>query len=315
MEEARWNEGAEAMARIPKRLTPVHLLPHRQLQIMFYQAYDEAYLHNKALALSFAIEEADRFKAHFDGRPGVEDGITDKAFDSLRAELYFTLMQGVESLFAILLSVFQDKPDWVYLGQYGPGDMTEKARLFLDSRIAELTGDEVDTPREFVSSALYAGFASADAGQRNRWNECLDNAIWLLRRVAQMYLDGTDEYNAFKHGMRVMLGPAGFKITPRDEAGGLSGRTFSVSSGDTLTFLDWTEMDDGKAQLYKVTKVFNPQEAGFYLSVMHRMLETIKKTRLARLQDATGAELNTFFDLNRQFVLSLSRSSKWRIPI
>lgn len=64
------------------------------------------------------------------------------------------------------------------------------------------------------------------------------------------------------------------------------------------------EQQNGKIVHY-VIKHFSPRESFFFIAKMHQMLQTVKLTRLARLNGENQVALNTFFDLDKDHVISL----------
>jgi hypothetical protein len=120
------------MPRLPKNKQLLHHHSHRELQIMFYQAYDESYLYHKGLALGFALNEQERFHT-FVQHPDVTSAelLDTRWEEALRAELFFTFMHQFESVFALLRAPYQDQPTWVYMTNYDPGDVEQWATAFL----------------------------------------------------------------------------------------------------------------------------------------------------------------------------------------
>ncbi len=62
-----------------------------QFTIAFYERFDVAFLYSQAVTLKYAIEQGEEFKKRLDARIDEWGGIglTDKYFESLRAQLYF----------------------------------------------------------------------------------------------------------------------------------------------------------------------------------------------------------------------------------
>jgi hypothetical protein len=63
-------------------------------------------------------------------------------------------------------------------------------------------------------------------------------------------------------------------------------------------------------RVYETTKHFNPQESLAYLSIMNRLLMTIKRTRLAYFDDGAVLEgLANFSKLDKDQLLALGVAS------
>ncbi len=167
------------------------------LNLKFYQKYDEDFLYRKADTLLFIAEEHEKFRSFVQENDGDVEGIDSKFVETLRAEVHFTEFHQFEAFFALLIAIFQDLPHWLYLTTYPPGEIKKKVRLFLDEDIKTLTNGKLNSLEDFLNHAIYAGFVSNKQKIADNWQTNLDNIAWLLRRMSQKYLDGT-EYNAYK---------------------------------------------------------------------------------------------------------------------
>lgn len=77
----------------------------------------------------------------------------------------------------------------------------------------------VKTDREFVAMAVYASYEPQEEAAKEQWDENLDTVAWLIRRMAEKYMDGKGAYNSYKHGLRVMTGESWLKIATQDQEG------------------------------------------------------------------------------------------------
>ena len=128
--------------------------------------------------------------------------------------------------------------------------------------------------------------------------------------MAHKYVNGL-EYNAYKHGLRVMAGYAYFRMYfDENPNGGLH-----WASHDSLMFLELKDVGEGGLTVYKTTKQFNPQESMDHILFMSCLLETIKSVRLARLKGEQGAKLNTFFKMNKEGLLQLRNTRAWSTTV
>jgi len=289
-----------------------------QLNLRFYEGYDHKFLYRKAQTLMHIVTEHEHFKEQIrKGEERSEDSIynylhsqdiDEKYFESLRAEVYFTEMHQFESLFALAIAAFQVLPHWLYLTIYKPGAIRTAANLFLDGKIAELTHNQVSTKSEFVASAIYTGFTFEED---SRWETNLDNIVWLLDRMAKKYVEATEyragEYNAYKHGLRVLTGPTSLQVATSPQ-----GPYFVIGASDnSLSFLKREDLGEGGMTILEVTKHFNPEESFVHLHIMQLILEEIKNTRLAKMKNEPLTALGAFIDLDKEQIEALRVNGYW----
>ncbi len=249
-----------------------------ELNRAFYERYDPRFLFNKAITLRAITTERDRFVeaiSAFESYGEMKPYIDDHYFEALRAELHFIETHQFEAFFALMMAAFQDKPHWLYLTDYKNEQVKAAVERFLVGDVASLTGGAITTERDFVVRAIYEGWTP----RRPDWDTNLDNHWWLLQRMAMRYLAaaGAAEYNAYKHGVRVMTGPSFWSLGDDDAP------LIVQESPDSISYLDLRKTEEGYLRLYEVTKQFNPEESFFYLNLMQRMLDTMTKLRRVRL--------------------------------
>jgi hypothetical protein len=292
----------------------------RDLNLRFYKGYDENFLFNKGMTLTYILDTGDAAKQQIDEHlVAVRGGLplSEKYLEELRAELLFTALHQFEGFFALLMAVFQPLPHWVYLTAYGPGDVEKFAKLFSNDLIEELTGGAVHSQHEFIQVAVYSEIVATDPELASRWDENLANASWLISVMADFYLEYLDAYNAYKHGLRLITGYSYFGLAPHGADGSPQGplRVLHASDDSVHYFTREKKRDSDAGKEYPiadVTQHFNPEEAFFYLAKMQQMLATMKSTRLFWLGGGTGdtGPINTFFQLNRDETARLRR--RWR---
>jgi hypothetical protein len=280
--------------------------PH-DLNLRFYQAYDPGLLYSKAVTLNYVAQEKDRFRTWVHV-PELAAMMDDRFFGSLRAELHFIETHQFEALFALLGAIFQPLPHWIYLTTYGTSEIRAAIQQYIDGDIAGLTHGLLTDEHDLAHHAIYAGSVPQDEAVRSQWDQNLDNVCWLIRRMAERYIEAAayngGEYNTYKHGLRVMVGPSAISIRLQ----GAEGETpaFGAASEDALRFLRWEELGENRRTIHEVTKHINPEESLFYIGVMHHILETTVATRLAGLEGhGQGVTLNTFLHLDRNDVFRL----------
>jgi hypothetical protein len=281
------------------------------LNLHFYKRYDEHFLMNKAKTLMFIIEEKDSFMSFVKEIDGMNEDLNDKYFEALRAEIHFTELHQFEGLFALMMAIFQELPHWLYLTTYTTSDIKNKIKLFIDGDIKTLTNGAMKDLQIFTSRSIYADFVSSKESHKEKWNENLDNIHWVVKKIAKKYLQST-EYNAYKHGLRVMTGRSAFVLHPDNQPE----KAVCLShSEDSLSFLELKDEGEGGLTVREVTKHFSPDESFNHLFIMHSLLQTIKTTRLARIKQESGAHINTLFELDKEKLMELGKSTSWRFTV
>jgi hypothetical protein len=92
------------------------------------------------LTLAVVLENGERFKAQVAEFQDIDlPRIDDKFFESLRAEIHFTEMHQFEGFFALLIAIFQEQLDWIYLTDYTTGEMKHAIELYIAGDINALT--------------------------------------------------------------------------------------------------------------------------------------------------------------------------------
>lgn len=278
----------------------------KELNLRFYQSLDENFLFNKAGTLAFINENFADFKAFAEQRGFDFENDEKRYLDVLRAEIYFAEIHQAEVLFALLTALFQPLPHWLYLTTYETDEIRVAVQRWIDKNILRLTNANLKTAREFVQHAVYTGFAPTDSEKAAKWTTNLDNVVWLLDRIGRRYLDAP-EYNAYKHGLRVMTGGAGLRIYPD---GHPEMAQTVAASPDSFTFLE-IRKENGDRVVYETTKLVSPLESYNHLFAMWRMARAIKVTRLARLTNQGGVDFPTFFEVDKERILNLQVFGKW----
>jgi hypothetical protein len=289
----------------------------RELDRIFYERFDTSFLFNKALTLMATIVGGDQFKQQVNAILQERGGGTldDKYSDALRAELFFMVFHQFESFFVLLISPFQNLPDWIYLTAYKTDELKTSVEHFLNQNIRGITQGQCKDEQQFIATAVYGGSIPTDPELQAKWDENLDNISWLIHRIGHIYLDELKAYNSYKHGLRVMVGPSYFAMHLNTAASLGQGPGFTRSSENSLSYLEF-EQQNGIKEVYEVTKHFDPEISFFYLTAMHQMLETIKTTRLAVLQNnISGQTLNTFFGLDKDHLISQNAQSEFKFSI
>jgi hypothetical protein len=267
----------------------------REIDRLFYEHYDPHFLLNRAATAYFLSEEqgrsADVLRQNYQSLAPL---VTDQYFNVLRTELHFLEMQQFEALFALILAQFSPLPHWVYLTEYTTREFKTAVERLLADDYAALTHGNVTDGRDFVTITVYA----FQRPEGEEWDRNLDNHVWLLKRMGERYLKAGDEYNSYKHGVRVISGPTGWSL------GDSENPIIDVKSEHSVSYLE--SQEDEESRTYRwVTKTLNPEESFIYLQYMHAMLDTIVNLRKAGLGDeAQHVHTHTIIDLDRNALLA-----------
>ena len=281
----------------------------KDLNLQFYNSYDEAFLYRKAETLMLLVDDVEEYKSALLGADS-KDFDQKKFVETLNAEIHFTEFHQFEAFFAVLIAIFQDLPHWLYLTTYTSREIKEKVNAFLDRDLKIVSNGLVDNSNDFINSAVYAGFISDNEGIVQKWQENIDNIFWFITRLARKYIEGT-EYNAYKHGLRVITGPTFIKFSPT----GQPDKGFQYSSDHSIRFLELDEIEKDRFQVKETFKHFNPVESINHLYFMYGVLETIKSVRMARIKGETKANLNSFSTLDKDSLNKMRVVTKWSMTL
>lgn len=281
----------------------------KDLNLQFYRSYDEAFLYRKAETLMLLVDDVEKYKSALLGEDS-KNFDQRKFVETLNAEIHFTEFHQFEAFFAVLIAIFQDLPHWLYLTTYTSREIKGKVNAFLDRDLKTVSNRLVDNSNDFINSAVYAGFMSDNESIAQRWQENIDNIFWFITRLARKYIEGT-EYNAYKHGLRVITGPTFIKFSPT----GQPDKGFQYSSDNSIRFLELDEVEKNKFQVKETFKHFNPVESINHLYFMYGVLETIKSVRIARINGETKANLNSFSTLDKDSLNKMRVATKWSMTL
>lgn len=286
-----------------------YLKDAKDLDLQFYSRYDDSFLFRKAETLMRLVENVEKYKSAL--LEDDSDNFDEQKFkETLNAEIHFTEFHQFEAFFAVLISGFQNLPHWLYLTTYKSNEIKEKINAFLENDIKTVSNGVVSNSSDFINLAIYAGFKSDDERILQKWQLNIDNVFWFITRLARKYNEGT-EYNAYKHGLRVITGPTFLKFSPT----GQPDKGFQFESENSIRFLELDEVEKNKFQVKETYKHFNPIESINHLYFMCGALETIKSVRMARIKGETKANLNTFSNLDKDSLNKLRVATKWSMSL
>ncbi len=319
-----WQKKAREQMAKPKKGQTIIIRSHDMINRRFYDGFDHKFLYRKAQTLMFLVREQERFtelvkqaeQAHEDGAdlPLLSQDIDDKYFERLRAEVYFCEMHQFEGFFALLLAVFQGIPHWLYLTLYETREIKQAVERYLAGNITAVTSGTLSTVEDFITRTVYGGFSPEERLENSQWVESIECIDWFIKRVGERYLKA-EEYNAYKHGLRVLTGHSRFIVQPNDPTTGTPQGTPRIlwDSEDSVSFLDFEDKGEGRQAVVEVTKHFNPQESFEHIQIMQLILDEVMRIRRALLKHESPEHVRTIFinkdelhALRKFFTLSLT---------
>lgn len=271
----------------------------------FYEGYDPVFLLSKARTLQFIVENQEAFKRLVEDCGESAKNADEAYIRALRTEVYFTEFHQFEAFFALLVAPFQDLPHWLYLTTYTTAELKGKVQSFLDKNISSVTNGKMKELHEFILSSIYGNLMPVGEEAEQWFQNSLNDIAWLLPRMAQRYLKGA-EYNAYKHGVRVLVGPTALEFTPE----GKTEATLSFVSDDSVKFLELEDIGNDQVAVYEVWTHFKPAESINYLYFMSVLLNIIKTVRLAQLTEDSDIQMELFPPINRDGLSQLSSGMK-----
>jgi hypothetical protein len=87
------------------------------------------------------------------------------------------------------------------------------------------------------------------------------------------------------------------------------------SSPDSLTFLEVKEDSNGARRTYLRTKHFSHLESFNHVIGLWKILKTIRESRLAFLGKKSGADIETFLQVDRDKIAGFSRPTGFEVSV
>jgi hypothetical protein len=226
---------------MPKYKKPFLLHDPLRLNERFYESYDEFFLYRKVAIFEMLLNDPDLF-AKFDADG--DDSERERRRHAVAAEIHFTEAHQFESFLAMLVAPFQHLPHWIFLTTYTPKEIREKAAMLARGSYSELSGGIVSAETDFVHQAVYAGLTPQDERDSN-WTKTLANVGWLLRRMADKYAKA-DDFNSYKHGLRIISTSASLAMGIRPNSTDMRGAIVTTAPY-SITHLKLTPCEGGTA--------------------------------------------------------------------
>lgn len=280
--------------------------PEEQAQQRFYSAYDPEFLYRKVDVLHAIYRKREEFGRFVAAIGGTNDGLNEEEyFTGLAVEIYCSMFQQFESLFALLIAVFQTLPHWLFLTRYTTDEILRKIEAFARGEIKGVTGGSCCSGREFIVKAVYLGVESDDKAAFARTVDDLD---WFMTEMAKRYLDGRSEYNAYKHGLRVLAGNGAQLLVEVDS--GDYRPLFTMGHSISFLEIDKRTNDDAARE---VTKEIDEQDAFGAMHIMCEIAKVTRNIRLAVIRHEKRVAIPTF-EMDRAALLKLKPVSRFAVP-
>lgn len=147
------------------------------------------------------------------------------------------------------------------------------------------------------------------AGEQPSFAVALENIWWVVYRMAEKY-GGADEYNSYKHGLRMMSATStlAMSASPTDFS-----NAFVTLSPHSITHLKLKKVDAGTAVSIE-TKAFNPEESRAHVRIMADILANIKRVRLAALSGEAQVRISMFTAIDKEGLQRLAVLNNWSFP-
>jgi hypothetical protein len=241
------------------------------------------------------------------GVGGNQGEVDTSVFQSYVAELHFSVLHQIEALFALILAQFQVLPHWVFLTEYKTQEIKSKAESYVAHDYAAVSNGLCSTQAEFVKAAVYPGVVPPP-DQQEGWENCLSDIGWFIEEGAKRYL-ASPEYNAYKHGLRVLPGSMTLMVGIAPEPKEM---TPVLSMASSVTYLEAENLDNGRG-FAEVTKEVKADDAYHWMGAMVTLAEIIRDVRIAGLRQSSIRIQTVRFD--RDALLGLKSVSKFTMSL
>ena len=161
----------------------------------------------------------------------------------------------------------------------------------------------------FFRVAVYHGCQN-EPDEQASWNATFENLWWLLHRIGEKYLEGK-EYNAYKHGLRIMATELTLAASanPNDFS-----NAFVMRSPYSIRHLTFTPTTEGTTVSIE-TKAFSPTESIAHVRIMADILTAIKRIRYAAITGNPRVEVTLFPSIDRAGLQELAAFQRWVLPV
>lgn len=180
---------------------------------VLFTSYKHSYVLEKAVLLKGIIDNTESVINNIQGTDGYEfidyEGLT----SHLKAEIHFSMYHALESMFAMIFALIK-QPDnvWEWLTTYRFGDFNSMIKCVANSDISSISEmSEIET-----ISYLFFKHYPVEFVEQADTKKGMQKISRILTLCAKEMID-KDEYNSYKHGLRVLSGSLELKSVNENE--------------------------------------------------------------------------------------------------
>ena len=279
-----------------------------ELDLEFYRTYDPYLLYSRASSLLMAMDQPGTERRRLSKLP-VERQIK-QHLAALAADIYFTEMQQFEASFALFVADFAHTPACAYLADYENRDLRALVKSFIGGKGLGETYISERSERSLVQRGIYRDSIPQDNESASKWNENIDNIIWLIRRVGERFIESS-EYNSYKHGLRVATGASYVTFA-------IDGRATAIrhASEHAVSHLQAVSTGPGTKKLRHETVHFSPIESWHHIAYLAGLAATMRSVRLAALDQTVNPPLiEMFLTLDRRALDRMGKRERFTFDV
>ncbi|MNS24124.1 hypothetical protein D3C72_559580 [compost metagenome] len=169
----------------------------------------------------------------------------------IHQEIHFSYMHLLECFFALILAEASELPPWLYLTVYTNDELYKNINKLAHEDYKTLFG--VETFEDFLIKAVYGGLPLSRSGPE--WGEHVETLLFFFRSFIQDFVSYKDEYNSYKHGLRVCNLKTSLSLNFEAQ-----GQTVTFNNVASSVFLSTNKNASGKLEVRKNTNGFNPKK-------------------------------------------------------
>lgn len=258
---------------------------------IFYKKFPYKYWLFKAEMLYNMIESGEKDFHDKDGNIEALGGNVKEYQQMLKYELHFTYYHQAEALFELVFALervlHESEYVWLEMSQYKPGDMRRFAKKI--NRISkgsdELRGKKIDltdgTKISFYEWLIFDVFVPEMEKTEQQVKTSIEQVDSIVQLAANDLAE-KKEYNAFKHGMRVLHVFKKFNISDSEN------QKFDINFDlkNSFTYINYPKEDKEKGtnegDIQAITKGYNPKQDLLKIKLITLLMAGIIESRKAR---------------------------------
>ena len=181
---------------------------------LLFTSYQYDFILRKIAVLKVIIDNQASVIDIIQGTDGLEFKDESALISGLKAEIHFSKYHALESMFAMVFALIKQPDDvWVWLTTYTFRDFNRMISDMAKSNISAISGiSETETIRNLFFKNCPVEFV-----EQAETKESMQNISRILTLCAKEMTD-KDEYNSYKHGLRILSGNLELKLANEKEA-------------------------------------------------------------------------------------------------